>query len=275
MIEPAPVVRHRIAIRSGQVVAKKMLTPSFVRITVAGAELDDFVSSGAADHCKLFFADPTTGTVHVPTITDGSITRPESGPVVARDYTPRAYRPATADGPAQLDLDFFLHADGGPASTWARTCATGDRLSIAGPRGSRALPSGVRRLVLAGDETALPALARWIEDVPDDIEIVAFGQISTDSDAAYLEPAHVHRAKVIWLPHDPERLDRAIRDLGQLDAHTLVWASGEASGLIPIRRYLRRELGLPAAQVQLSGYWKRGEIGHDHHAPIDPADTDD
>ena len=44
---------------------------------------------------------------------------------------------------------------------------------------------------------------------------------------------------------------------------------------MPLRRYLRRELGLPKAQVDAHGYWKRGTAGHDHHAPIDETDPDD
>jgi NADPH-dependent ferric siderophore reductase len=50
--------------------------------------------------------------------------------------------------------------------------------------------------------------------------------------------------------------------------------AGEATMLAPLRRYLRRELGLPAEQVSASGYWKRGIVNLDHHAPLDPSDPD-
>ena len=55
---------------------------------------------------------------------------------------------------------------------------------------------------------------------------------------------------------------------------TLVFLAGEAGSLIPLRRYLRRELGLPKEQVDAHGYWKKGEANLDHHAPLDPSDPD-
>ncbi len=59
-----------------------------------------------------------------------------------------------------------------------------------------------------------------------------------------------------------------------VDADTFVWAAGEATALIPVRRWLKAEAGLPKENLSLHGYWKRGEAGLDHHAPLDPADPD-
>lgn len=55
-----------------------------------------------------------------------------------------------------------------------------------------------------------------------------------------------------------------------VDNETFVFAAGVASRLVNLRRYLRRELGLPAEQIAFSGYWKRGVSNFDHHTPIDP-----
>lgn len=74
---------------------------------------------------------------------------------------------------------------------------------------------------------------------------------------------------------DREReVGAALREL-TFDDGTFATLAGEAGALIPWRRYLRRELGLPAAQVTADGYWKRGIADRDHHEPLDPADPDD
>lgn len=251
MIERGPLVRHEPVQRSLVVSNIAELSPGFRRITVNGNGLDGFVSVGATDHVKVFFGDD-----------------------IRRDYTPRAFRSSTEDIPAELDIDFFLHGDGA-ASRWASSVSRGDEVKISGPRGSHLPPSGATRFILCADESGLPALARWIEMLPGDSEIFGFVELGNPSDAAYLDPDHVHKARVIWLEKSEGALERAIRGIGFIDDGTFVWMGGEATTLVPLRRYLRRELSLPLAQVKIDGYWKRGESGRDHHAPIDPSDPDD
>lgn len=251
MIERGRIVRHEARVRNLTVAGIRELSPGFLRVTLRGEELDGFTSLGPADHIKL--------------VLDAE---------VRRDYTPRAFRPAQDGAGAELDIDFFRHGDG-PASSWAEDAAEGSTITIAGPRGSHLLPTGADRFVLAADESALPALARWIEFLPEGTEILAFVELDNPSDAAYLEPAHVHAARVVWLDKADSALERAIRNLGDPGEGTFTWIAGEATSLVPIRRYLRRELGRPATQVKIDGYWRRGEAGRDHHAPIDPADPDD
>ncbi|MHB1171789.1 MAG: siderophore-interacting protein [Lacisediminihabitans sp.] len=275
MIERRTVVRHDFAIRQLTVARTRRLSPSFVRVTVTGPGLASFASLGPTDHTKLFFADAKTGQLAAPRLTPEGLQSPEAGTIIARDYTPRDFRQGTETCAPELDLDFVLHADGGPAAAWAQRAEPGDALVAGGPRGSLLPPSGASRFILVADESALPALARWIEFLPDDVEIIAFVELADESDAAYLEPVHVHRAKVIWLSKGTGALERALRNLGPIGGDSSVWVAGEATALIPIRRYLRRELGLPPGQVTVDGYWKLGEAGRDHHAPIDPSDPDE
>jgi len=253
--EPSLLVRHDPAIRTLTVAGTTQLTPGFVRVTVEGAELDGFTSRGPTDHVKLSF-DAGDG----------------SSETATRDYTPRAFRPAGDGRLPQLDIDFYSHASGGPATRWARGAVVDDVLTVRGPRASRLVPDGVGRVILVADETALPALARWIELLPETVEILGIVELGNESDAAYLEPAHVNRARVVWLDKRSGALERSVRNVGTLGDDTYVWAAGETTGLIPIRRYLRRECAMPAHRVKVDGYWKRGEAGHDHHAPIDPSD---
>lgn len=251
MIEAGPIVRHDPIARSLTVSRIAKLSPGFRRITFTGSDLTNFASPGAADHVKV--------------IVDGG---------VRRDFTPRFFREATDSTDPELDIDFYLHGDGA-AATWAASVEPGDRVRIGGPRASRLAPSGASRFIFGADETALPALARWIEVLPDDSEIYGFVELDNPSDAAYLDPDHVHKARIVWLDKSDGALERAIRGMGEIDDRTFIWVAGETTTLIPVRRYLRRELSLPPVQVKVDGYWKRGEAGRDHHAPIDPSDPDD
>lgn len=251
MIERGLLVRHDAVIRSLTVTRTTTLSPGFCRVTVSGDDLDGFASPGPADHIKIVL---------------------ENGE--RRDYTPREFRAATPGNAAELDIDFFLHGDG-PAANWARGAVSGDPVRVGGPRGSRLPPTGAGRVVLAGDESSLPALARWIELLPEETEIFGFVELDNPSDAAYLNPDHVHRARIVWLDKADGVLERAIRSFGPIDDATFLWIAGEATSLIPIRRYLRRELGLAQPQVSIDGYWRLGEANRDHHAPIDPDDPED
>lgn len=251
MIERGQLVRHEPAQRSLTVSSVTSPSPSFRRLTLTGDDLLSFASLGATDHIKV--------------VVDGD---------TKRDYTPRAFRePADGKGP-ELDVDFFLHG-GGSAASWAASVQPGEPAHIAGPRGSRLPPTGASRVILGADESSLPALARWIEMLPDSTEIYGFVELENPSDAAYLAPDHVQKARISWLDKSPGVLERAIRGMGDIDDTTFVWVAGEATNLIPVRRYLRRELSLSSEQVKVDGYWKSGEAGRDHHAPIDVTDLDD
>ncbi len=216
---------------------------------------------------------------------DGALQRPTSGVSVSRDYTPRALR-QTADG-AELDLELVLHGmdDGGPAgpaASWAADASEGDELVVAGPRGSRGVPAGIERLVLVADETAMPAAARWIELTPAGVAVTVILDLADDDVDPYVDapapdggPSPFARVSVerLYRVDGPGQVEEAVRSL-DLDGTTYVWAAGEAATLVPVRRYLRHELGLGHEQVKVEGYWKRGVTNRDHHEPLDPTDPD-
>lgn len=242
-------IRHELARRTLTVLRVTPLTPRITRVTLGGAELAGFSAPGPADHVKLFF--------------------PEGE---ARDYTPAAFHPADDEHDDELDLDFVLHGDEGPASAWAAAAKPGDELVVAGPRGSHLSPAGVSRMVLVVDETAFPAAGRWLEAGGD---ALAIDVLVWPTDAAadeYFGERLPERASVT--PYAPSELITALRSLAPFDDGTFFFLAGEATTLIPLRRYLLRELGLPAEQVQASGYWRYGAAGLDHHAPLDPSDPD-
>lgn len=276
---PRAKIHHGLTVRDVHVTAVGRVAPRMVRVTLGGAELDGLVSLGPTDHVKVFFPDPGTGLLTAPEAAPaGTMRPPVGGTVHRRDYTVRAYRPDGITGP-ELDLDLVLHGDGGPASAWAVRATEGDRLVLAGPKSSKLVPHDVTTVLLGCDETSLPAVARWLELLPEQVAVRVIAEVDSAEDEVYLREDRVAARpglEIIWLhrrgrPDLRGLLEAAVRDSPAAD---LVWCAGEAASLVGVRRFLRRELGLPAAHVELTGYWRRGVANFDHHTPLDPKDPD-
>ena len=150
-------VRHELKTRSVEVAEVVRLTPATVRITFTGPELADFAAPGFDDHIKIF-------------------TPSASGATEMRDYTPR-FDPATG----ALVLDFVAH-EAGPATRWALAARVGDKLQIAGPKGSTVITPDSGRWLLVGDETALPAIGRRIEEASPGERITSVVAVSGPED---------------------------------------------------------------------------------------------
>ncbi|WP_166876353.1 siderophore-interacting protein [Salinibacterium sp. ZJ450] len=266
-------VRHPLTMRSLVVTRTLDIAPTLRRITLSGDDLHGFVSQGPEDHVKVFFPDPATGTVTLPVRDEFGRPVPGAAPVISRDYTPAEFRPGTAGDAPELDLDFVLHGDNGPASAWAARAGTGSTLIIGGPRGSQLPPTGISRLVLVADETGFPAAARWLRATPDAVDVRLILAADPDLTDTYFTTAGGN-VSITVVPPRSDELEAAVRMISESDVATYVWAGAEATSLIPVRRYLRRELGLHPAALNISGYWKRGVVALDHHAPLDPEDPE-
>lgn len=272
-------VHHGLTLRDVRVVGVRGVAPRMVRVTLGGPDLEGLVALGPTDHVKVFFPDPATGHLTTPDVRpDGTFGHPRTGVVHRRDYTARAYRAQGASGP-ELDLDVVLHGDAGPASAWASRAEPGQRLAVAGPKSSKLVPEDVRSVLLGCDETALPAAARWLELLDPHVRVRLLAEVDSPQDEVYLSADPVagrEGLEITWLhrgrrPDGTALLEEAVRATPSAD---LVWCAGEAGSLVGVRRYLRRELGLPASDVELTGYWRRGVAEFDHHAPLDPRDPD-
>ncbi|SMF15553.1 NADPH-dependent ferric siderophore reductase [Cellulosimicrobium cellulans J34] len=251
--------------------------------TSGGHGLATLAAPGPDDHVKVFLPDPATGVLHAPTLTaDGALQRPAGVVSISREMTVRATR--VVDGVAEVDVDWVLHGDdvpgappgepGGPASAWAARAAAGDEVVLAGPSTTRGVPDGVGRLLLVGDETGLPALARWVDAVGPDVPVTAIVEIGDAVDEAFVE-AELGRASVeiLYRTDGPGQLAEAVRALGPLDADEHVVGAGEATDLAAVRRDLRRS-GVRPDRLDVRGYWRRGVVNLDPEAPLDPTDPD-
>jgi NADPH-dependent ferric siderophore reductase len=265
--------RNRFTAREAFVTDIAAPVDEFIRVTLSGPDLADFVSTGPTDHVRVFFPHPETGELVAPRAVgpgEEGIIRPDK-PAFARDFTP--LRPRRVGDSMAVDLDILVHEDPGPAAGWALQASPGDQLVLVGPRGSRGATVHAPRVLLVVDGTALPSASRWIADLPNTttVEVV----VDIDGDLGwvrrYLLGAGGRDVRIT--PGGPD-LAETVAAVG-VDEETFVFAGSEASRLVGLRRYLRRELGLPPEQFALSGYWKRGTAGFDHHAPIDPDDPDD
>lgn len=269
--------RNRFTARQATVVSVERVAPPMIRVTVTGPEFADFTSAGPADHVRVCFPDAATGELVAPEPVgpgEDGIVRPDRASI-ARDFTPLPRR--VGDG-IELDLDFFTHPDPGPASGWAERAEVGDRIVVVGPRGSRRAPKEIDGLLLLCDETSLPSATRWIRDVPRGTAVDVIAAVHGDGGwvAGYLGAVDGIDVRLRTVDTDaaPGVLLTALRDHGPVGPGTFVWAAGEASGLVEVRRHLRRALGLSSSQAVVSGYWRKGVVAFDHHAPIDPFDPD-
>ncbi len=262
------LVRHELKVRLLRVVRVTQLTPRMVRVTLAGAQLEGFVTLSPDDHVKLLFPVAGQEKPTLPTPGPNGMEWPEGEPRPApRDFTPRRYDPISGE----LDIDFLLHEEG-IATQWASQAQIGQYLGVAGPRGSHVASYESDWYLLVGDESALPSIARRLEELPADSRAFVFIEVNDASDRLPLEsPAN---ASICWVyrengPEQGSALETAVRGLKFPEGEYQAWISGEVSGVRAIFRYLLDEKGASREQVKADGYWKRGTVNHDHHEPIE------
>jgi NADPH-dependent ferric siderophore reductase len=254
-------VRHETRLRRLTVRQVQHLTPGMLRVTVGGADLAGFVSLGFDDHVKLFFPPSGSGEVVLPTMGPDGPVYPEGAlrPVL-RDYTPRRYD-ATA---GILHLDFVIH-DAGPATTWAAQVEPGQSLGVGGPRGSFVIPTQFDWHLLIGDETALPAIGRRLEELPRDTRALVIAEIDGPAEEQQLESAAPF--EVIWVHRngapagDPTLLLQRLRAANFPTGDYFAWVAAETQVARALRQYLLTERSANKQWVKAAGYWRRGAAG--------------
>lgn len=261
------VVRHPLVPRLLEVLRVARPTPRLVRVTLGGDDLAGFTTLSPTDHVKLLVPTGDAPPAMPVAGPDGLAFPPGASMADARDYTPRRFDPAAGE----LDIDVVVHG-AGRVSDWATAARPGDRVGVLGPRGSHLVPTAFAWLLLVGDDTALPTIARWLAELPSDARAIAVVEVEDAAEEQDLAaPAGtrivwVHRAGSAAAPE--ERLLAAVAALALPDGDGIAWIGGEANAIRPIRRHLLTERGMPRAAVDLSGHWKRGVVSWDHHEEI-------
>ena len=243
-------VMHEIKRRKLTVLRVVDLTPRMRRITVGGPELAGFISLGSDDHVKLFFPQTAEEQAALENLTLSAGAKSNAMPPM-RDYTPRRYDLDTLE----LDLDFVLHGDG-PASTWAAKAQPGQFLHIGGPRGSMIVPDIFDSYLLIGDETALPAIARRLEELPGNRQARVVVEIENAQEEQPLKSAA--SVEVIWVHRDApaEDLLRTVESLSIPSGDLYTWVATESALSRKVRRVLLDTHGLNDEFVKAVGYWR-------------------
>lgn len=216
------------------VARREELTPHLVRIVLGG--LDGFVSTDVSDEW--------VGLI-VP------------GQFQSRYYTVRSWDPDAR----QLVLDIVVH-EVGLVTEWARRDCVGEKVTVTEPKGSIDVPARAEWLLLVGDLTALPAIARTLEQFERDrphVPVRVWAEIPDDPAllADYL-PAN---ATVAWSPPPADGSSRLAEVVEAIDwpaGDGYFWMAGESSQMRAIRKHLMRQVKLPSAAYDVMGYWRGG-----------------
>lgn len=240
-------VTHEIKRRRLEVLRVVDITPRMRRITLGGEQLAGFASLGSDDHIKLLFAQNAAeqAALESPTFS----VKGEGPQPAMRDYTPRRIDLGTGE----LDIDFVLHGDG-PASTWAEQAKPGQHLHIAGPRGSMIVPDIFDSYLLVGDETAIPAIARRLEELPTGRKVLAVIEIADEHEQQALDSAA--DVEVIWVVRGRDDLLGAVRELQVPQGSLYAWVATETKLSRQVRRVLLDEHKLNDEFVKAVGYWR-------------------
>lgn len=224
-------VRHELRRRQLTVTAVQRITPQMQRVIFTSPDLHDFASASFDDHVKLILPGET----------------PQM-----REYTPRSFDAERG----LLTIDFALH-EAGPATAWAIHAAVGDMLEIGGPRGSAVIPDDFDWYLLVGDETALPAIGRRLEELRPGVPAASF----VIAEPQPLTTAAVWTAR--WIARDGKADDAALLQAA-LDSYALpagdgfVWIAAEAQTARSLRSYVTGQRDHPKAWTKAAGYWTRG-----------------
>ncbi|MBM0203183.1 siderophore-interacting protein [Micromonospora sp. NPDC051227] len=301
MTETLPIAPWRVF--AVTVRAVRRLSPSFTRVTFTGANLDRFADNGYDQRIKLALPLPGQDRATLPDGADWYATwraLPEHLRNPIRTYTVRAVRPHLAE----VDVDLVLHGDSGPATRWARRASVGDEIALVGPdAGFDGNHGGVEfrqstggTLLLAGDETAVPAISSICErlpldargtvvlEVPDAADVlpllappgveVRWLARGADGYGSRLVPAVVAAAGELLAPG----ASTAAQTVPDVDVDTEIlwevpeqvastplyaWLAGEAGVIRNLRRHLVAERGLDRRAVAFMGYWRLGHSDAD------------
>lgn len=251
-----------------EVVRTERLSPAMLRVTFSGPDLKGCTSAGLDQRIKLFFPLPGQTDPVVPEGPDWYAeyrAMPDDVRPPMRTFTVRELR---ADA-HELDVDFALHGDLGPASTWAGRAGPGDRLAVLGPNalhtpiiGYEYRPdAGTDWTLLAGDETALPAITAILSEMPAGRCVLVFLEVASAQEMRPL-PSRAD-LRVTWLcrggpPVDGGMLTEAISRTELPSGRPYAWLAGETSAITGLRRHLVNERGFAKKDVYFSGYWLRG-----------------
>lgn len=249
-----------------RVTGVERITPHMARVTLTAEPLAHLASVAPDQQIKLFFPlDSQSAPVMADMPEDGDVSRwyqnylamPEDQRPWMRAYTIRHHRPEAA----AIDVDFVLHGDEGPASAWVGRAQAGDVLGFYGPAEGRRNPGPDAPRdwwLLAGDETALPAIGAMVESFPPGSRALVFAEVADkQEEQPLLGPG---RVEVHWVHRDGAERGRllieAVRSAELPPGSLFAWLAGEAGMVRTLRRHLVNDRAMAKADIAFTGYWR-------------------
>ncbi|MEV7360235.1 siderophore-interacting protein [Kitasatospora sp. NPDC091276] len=268
-----------------EVVEVRRITPRTARVTFEAEALADSVGTAPDQQVKLCFPRPGQAVPELPAQSEDPMSWyqaylaiPEAGRPLLRSFTLRRRRPGTR----LVEIDFVLHGDTGPAAAWAERAEPGQRLGMVGPSALYAPPVPLAEaaaaadwVLLAGDETALPAIATLVEALPAGVRALAFVEVADEAERQPLES----RAElaVHWSVRGGAApgvvLAGAVRAAALPAGAPFAWLAGEAGAVRALRRHLVAERGVPKRSIDFAGYWRHRLTQDDAPTAEDLADA--
>jgi NADPH-dependent ferric siderophore reductase len=250
--------REPPAFREVEVRRVEHVSPRLVRVTLSGSELARFTVEQPAASVRVLLPSSGAGELVAPSWNGNEFLLPDG-----RRPTIRTFTPWRADAEAQeLDIGIVVHG-GGVASDWAVSAEPGRPAAISGPGRGYTVDRDAPEYLVAGDETAIPAITQVLDAIPDTTPVQVYIEVA-HADGRLALAAHPG-ATVEWcdLPSGAppgDALGAAVRDVDLPDG-ARVWTAGEAAAVQRIRRHLFDDRGLARAQTSVRGYWKHGRAG--------------
>lgn len=233
------------------------LSPHMRRLRLHGDNLDAYDVEGI--HIRLLIPPRGQANPKWPTLAENGMPVWPGGEdtIEQRVYTIRAM-----DAKAGwIDIDFVMHGDNGPGSAFAVHAKSGDLVAMTGPLGD-ALPDA-DWMLFAGDETALPAIGRYLAEMPKHVAGHAFIEVGCADDVIAVPTQS--QIKVTWLfRDDAHKLERsllqdAIRtvDVPHKTQKVYCWAGVEQKDYKPIHAYWRKDIGLDRDHCRAMTFWRK------------------
>ncbi len=230
------------------------LTPRMRRFVLGSPELDRMVIDEPAASVRLLIPPAVGAALEMPTWTGNQFELADGSRAPIRTFTPRHLDVAAQD----LTIDVVMHG-GGAASDWALNTSVGDDVAVSGPGRGYEIATDASTYLLAGDETAIPAIAQLLEVLPQTTRVRVMIEIER-SEARLALPTHPN-CETEWLENDPGAppcTALVVAVIAVEDMPEAVWVAGEAAAVQKIRKHLFDERGMSRSEATVRGYWKHG-----------------
>jgi NADPH-dependent ferric siderophore reductase len=233
----------------------EVLSPFMTRVTLGGPALEGLAVDLPAASVRLLIPSPGSDELIMPTWNGNEFLLDDGSRPIIRTFTPRFF---DADR-LELCLDVVIH-DGGAVSAWINRAGPGDPAAVSGPGRGYVVDADAPQFLLAGDETAIPAICQLLAVVPESVPVEAIVEITDPAAKLDLHEGSNVTTRWVVLPSSAppgDALVAAVAEVG-LEPGTKVWVAGEAAAMHRIRRHCFEERGLARSDVAVRGYWKAG-----------------